>query len=117
MSVGTMPVGKIIARAVETILVAWLFYYVITLWASGKEDAALNNAVVALAIVAFVEASMRLVPRVVAWAETKSHVSSDEVFFRGIQAIILAVMAADAATWLIKGHGLGSTSPVVFSPW
>jgi hypothetical protein len=58
-------------------------------------------------MVAVVEATIWLVPRVVDWAEKKWQMSSDEVLFRGIQAIIVASLIADAASWLIAGEGFG----------
>ena len=56
MSLGTVPVGKIIARAVEAVLAVWIVKGAVDLYASGKHHAAVNNAILAAAIVVVVEA-------------------------------------------------------------
>jgi membrane protein YdbS with pleckstrin-like domain len=79
MSVGNIPVGKIIVRAVEAVLAAWIIKDALRLYHAGKPDAAVNNAILAVEMVAVVEALLWLVPRLVTWAEKKWHMSSDEV--------------------------------------
>ncbi len=37
--------------------------------------------------------------------------SSDEVFFRGIQVVIAVAMSADAMAWLLTGEGFGVHQP------
>ena len=54
---------------------------------------------------------MWLIPRLVGWAKRKWHLSADEVLFRGIQVVIIAAMAADAASWLLTGEGFGVNQP------
>jgi hypothetical protein len=107
MSLGKIPVGRIIVRVVEAVLAVWIVKDALALYIGGKPDAAINNAILAVEMVAVVEALMWLVPRLVVWADKKWQMSSDEVLFRGIQVIIVASMIADAASWLIAGEGFG----------
>jgi uncharacterized protein YbjQ (UPF0145 family) len=111
MSVGNIPVGKIIVRAVEAVLAAWIIKDALRLYNAGKPDAAVNNAILAVEMVAVVEALLWLVPRLVTWAEKKWHMSSHEVLFRGIQVIIVVAIVADATSWLITGEGFGVDQP------
>jgi uncharacterized protein YbjQ (UPF0145 family) len=111
MSVGNIPVGKIIVRAVEAVLAAWIIKDALRLYNAGKPDAAVNNAILAVEMVAVVEALLWLVPRLVTWAEKKWHMSSDEVLFRGIQVVIIAALVADAGSWLLTGEGFGVNQP------
>ncbi len=111
MSAGKIPVGKIVARTVEAVLAVAMLSLAVERFYAGKEDAAVNNAIFAVAVIAFVEALMWLVPRLAAWAEKKWHMSSDEVLFRGIQVVIIAAMVADAASWLLTGEGFGVHQP------
>ena len=103
--------SKIAVRAIEIGLVAWILYYVGKLFLAGDNNAAFNNAVFALAIVAVAETSLWLFPRLAAWAKKKWHITSDEVFFRGVQGSIIAAMLADAVSWLITGEGFGVNYP------
>ena len=103
--------SKIVVRAIEIGLVVWLLYYVGKLFLAGDKNAAFNNAVFALAIVAVAETTLWLFPRLAPWAKKKWHITSDEVLFRGIQVIIVASMIADAASWLIAGEGFGVNYP------
>jgi hypothetical protein len=107
MSLGRISSGKIIVRAVETVLAVWIFKGAVDLYSTGKHDTAFNEVILAVAIVAFVEAAIWLVPRLRAWGESKWRISSDELLFRGFQVIIIATMIADAASWLIAGKGFG----------
>jgi hypothetical protein len=111
MFVGKIPVGKIAARTVEAVLAVWIFKDAIRLYNAGKPDAAVNNAILAVAVVAVVEALLWLVPRLATWAQKKWDISSDEVLFRGIQVLIIAAMIADAASWVLTGEGFGVHQP------
>jgi len=106
--------SKTAVRAIEVGLVGWILYYVVKLFLAGDEDAAVSNAVLALAIVAITETSLLIVPRLTAWAAQKWHITSDEVFFRDIQVIIIAVLIADGASRLITGKGFGVNEPACF---
>jgi len=107
MFLGEISVGRIIVWVVEAVLAVWIIKDAPELFKAGKPDAAIHNALLAVGMVAVVEATIWLVPRVVDWAEKKWQMSSDEVLFRGIQVIIVASMIADAASWLIAGEGFG----------
>ena len=107
MFLGKVSVGRIIVRVVEAVLAVWIIKDAPELFKAGKPDAAIHNALLAVGMVAVVEATIWLFPRVVDWAEKKWQMSSDEVLFRGIQVIIVASMIADAASWLIAGEGFG----------
>ena len=111
MSVGKIPVGKIVARTVEAVLAVWISKDALGLYNAGKPDAAVNNAILAVAVIAVVEALLWMVPRLITWAEKKWHISSDEVLFRGIQVVIIAAMIADAASWVLTGEGFGVHQP------
>jgi uncharacterized protein YbjQ (UPF0145 family) len=106
-----MSWGKVVTRAGELIVVAWISYYVVGLWAAGRGEAAIANAVLAVAMVAVVETWLWAMPLLVAWAERRWRISSDEFLARAVQVIILLFMAADAATWLISGNGFGVNQP------
>jgi uncharacterized protein YbjQ (UPF0145 family) len=101
------PAGKIIVRAAELALAAWIIKGALALYFTGKQDIAVQEAILAVVIVAVLETLMWLVPRLVAWGESRWQMSSDEVIFRGIQVIIISVMIADGVSWLITGQGLG----------
>jgi len=103
--------SKVVVRAIEVGLVAWILYYAAKLFLASDEDAAVSNAVFALAIVTVTETSLWLVPRLTVWAEQKWNMASDEVFFRGIQVILIAFLIADAASWIITGEGVGVHQP------
>ena len=111
MFVGKISVGKIVARTVEAVLAVWIFKDAIRLYNAGKPDAAVNNAILAVAVVAVVDALLWLVPRLATWAQKKWDISSDEVLFRGIQVLIIAAMIADAASWVLTGEGFGVHQP------
>jgi uncharacterized protein YbjQ (UPF0145 family) len=103
--------SKIVVRAIEMGLVVWLLYYVGKLFLAGDKNAAFNNAVFALAIVAVAETTLWLFPRLAPWAKKKWHITSDEVFFRGVQGTIIAAMLADVVSLLITGAGFGVNYP------
>lgn len=111
MSVGKVSVGRIIVRVAEAVLAVWIIKDAVGLYHAGKPDAAINNAILAVEMVAIVEALLWLVPRLTIWAEKKWQMSSDEVLFRGIQVVIVAAIVADATSWLITGEGLGVHQP------
>jgi hypothetical protein len=75
---------------------------------AGKEDAAVNNAIFAVAVIAVVEALLWLQA---ARSRKKWKISSDEILFRGIQVIIIAAMVTDAGSWLLTGTGFGVHQP------
>ena len=103
-----MPLGKIIARAVEAFLALWIFKGAAGLYHAGKQDAAISDVVLAVAMVAMIESLMWL------WAQRskkRSKMSSDEVLFRGIQVVIAVAMSADAVSWLLTGEGFGVHQP------
>jgi hypothetical protein len=106
-----MSVGKIIARVVEALLALWIFKGAIDLFSAGRTDAAVKDAILAIAIVLVVEALIWLVPRSLAWAERNLGMSAEESVFRAIQVLILIAMLVDAATWLITGNGMGVHQP------
>ena len=106
-----IPAGKIMARTVEAVLAVWIIKDALRLYNAGKPDAAINNAILAVELVAVVEALMWLVPRLATWAEKKWQMSSDEFLFRGIQVVIIAAMVADAGSWLLTGEGFGVHQP------
>jgi len=107
MSSRKFPTGKIIVRAAEVVLAAWIIKGALALYSAGKQEIAVQEAILAVAIVAVVETLMWLVPLLVAWGEGRWQMSSDEVLFRGIQVTIISAMIADGASWLITGEGLG----------
>ena len=110
MSLGKVPVGKIIARTLEAVLA------VAMLVAGGRTPITLasrrcrgqqcdlrggaNRCRRSL-----VMATSGSVP------EKKWKISSDEILFRGIQVVIIAAMVADAASWLLTGEGFGVHQP------
>jgi hypothetical protein len=108
MSLGTVPVGKIITRTVEAALGVAIFSLAVERFLAGREDAAVNNAILAVAVIAVVEGLLWLRA---ARSQTKWDISPDEVFFRGIQVVIIAAMVADAASWLLTGEGFGVHQP------
>jgi hypothetical protein len=111
MFVGKISVGKIAARTVEAVLAVAMLSLAVERFYAGNEDAAVNNAILAVAVVAVVEALLWLVPRLATWAQQKWDISSDEALFRGIQVVIIAAMVADAASWLLTGEGFGVHQP------
>ena len=78
------------------------------LYNAGKQDAAVNNAIFAVAVIAVVEALLWLKA---ARSQKKWKISSDEFLFRGIQVVIIAAMVADAGSWLLTGEGFGVHQP------
>jgi uncharacterized protein YbjQ (UPF0145 family) len=106
-----MSWGKVFTRASELVLVAWVLEGAFHLYIDGRGESALQDAMLAGAIVATIESLMWVVPRLVDWATEKWKISSDEVLARAVQLIILLFMAADAATWLIRGDGFGVNQP------
>lgn len=108
MSLGTVPVGRIITRTVEAALGVAIFSLAVERFLAGREDAAVNNAILAVAVIAVVEGLLWLRA---ARSQTKWDISPDEVFFRGIQVVIIAAMVADAASWLLTGEGFGVHQP------
>ena len=111
MFVGKISIGKIAARTVEAVLAVAMLSLAVERFYAGNEDAAVNNAILAVAVVAVVEALLWLVPRLATWAQQKWDISSDEALFRGIQVVIIAAMVADAASWLLTGEGFGVHQP------
>ena len=106
-----MSVGKIIARGFEAVLALWILKGAIDLLSSGRTDAAVNDAILAIAIVLVVEALIWLVPRSLAWAERNLGMSAEESVFRAIQVVIAVAMSADAVSWLLTGEGFGVHQP------
>ena len=45
MFLGKIPVGRIVARTLETVLAAWIIKDALGLYNAGKPDAAVNNAI------------------------------------------------------------------------
>jgi uncharacterized protein YbjQ (UPF0145 family) len=111
MTVQEIPVSRVVLRAIEAVLAAWITKDAFLLYLGGKHDAAINNALIAATVVAVVEGGLWLIPRLVKWAYQRWGISSDEVFFRIIQVLILAAMVADGAAWLITGTGFGVNQP------
>ena len=111
MFVGKISVGKIAARTVEAVLAVAMLSLAVERFYAGNEDAAVNNAILAVAVVAVVEALLWLVPRLATWAQQKWDISSDEALFRGIQVVIIAAMVADAASWMLTREGFGVHQP------
>jgi uncharacterized protein YbjQ (UPF0145 family) len=108
MSVEKRPVGKIVVRTFEAVLAALFIKADLGLFYAGKHDAAVRNVILTVSVVVIIEALMWLAAT---RAEKKWQISSDEVFFRGIQVIIIAAMVADATSWLITGEGFGVHQP------
>ena len=108
MSLGTVPVGTIITRALEAVLAVAMLSLAVERLYAGKEDAAVNNAIFAVAVIAVVETLLWLQA---ARSQKKWKISSDEILFRGIQVVIIAAMVADAASWLLTGEGFGVNQP------
>ena len=48
MSLGKIPVGRIIVRVVEAVLAVWIIKDTLGLYIGGKPDAAINNAILAV---------------------------------------------------------------------
>jgi len=108
MSLGTVPVGRIITRTVEAALGVAIFSLAVERLYAGKDDAAVNNAIFAVAVIAVVEALLWLTA---ARSKNKWKISSAEILFRGIQVVIIGAMVADAASWLLTGEGFGVHQP------
>jgi uncharacterized protein YbjQ (UPF0145 family) len=108
MSLGTVPVGKIITRALEAVLTVAMLSLAVERLYAGKEDAAVNNAIFAVALIAVVETLLWLQA---ARSQKKWKISSGEILFRGIQVVIIAALVADAASWLLTGEGFGVDQP------
>jgi uncharacterized protein YbjQ (UPF0145 family) len=103
-----MSVGKIIARVFEATLALWIVKDALGLYFADKPAAAITNAILALAVVALVEALLWLMAT---RSRSQRAMSSDEVFFRGIQIVIAVAMSADAIAWLLTGVGFGVHQP------
>ena len=103
-----MSVGKIIARVFEAVLALWIVKDAFGLYFADKPAAAITNAILALAVVALVEALLWLTAT---RSRSERAMSSDEVFFRGIQIVIAVAMSADAIAWLLTGEGFGVHQP------
>ncbi len=106
-----MSVGKIIVRGFEAVLALWISKGAIDLLSSGRTDAAVKDAILAIAIVLVVEALIWLVPRSLAWAQRNLGMSAEESVLRALQVLIAITMLADAATWLMTGEGIGVHQP------
>jgi uncharacterized protein YbjQ (UPF0145 family) len=78
---------------------------------TGYRDTAVDSVIFVAVLLAAIEASMWLAPRLVSWAKRKWHISADEVFVRSIQLFITAAMVSDAASWLVVGEGFGVRQP------
>ena len=61
------PAGKIIVRAAELALAAWIIKGAFALYFAGKHDIAVQEAILAVVFVAVLETLMWLIPRLVAW--------------------------------------------------
>jgi uncharacterized protein YbjQ (UPF0145 family) len=103
-----MSVGKIIARVFEATLALWIVKDALGLYFADKPAAAITNAILALAVVALVEALLWLMAT---RSRSQRAISSDEVFLRGIQIVIAVAMSADAIAWLLTGEGFGVHQP------
>ena len=103
-----MSVGKIIARVFEATLALWIVKDALGLYFADKPAAAITNAILAFAVVALVEALLCLMAT---RSRSQRGMSSDEVFFRGIQIVIAVAMIADAIAWLLTGEGFGVHQP------
>ena len=108
MSLGKFPVAKIVVRAVEVVLATGVLALAIDRFFAGKADAAANNAIFAVAVIAVIEALMWLVT---VRSQERWNMSSDELLFRGVQVIIVVTMIADSALWLLTGEGFGVNHP------
>ena len=108
MSLETIPVGRIIVRTVETILVAWIVTDAFGLYHAGKQDAAISDVILVVAMVAIVETFMWLIAL---RSRKKWAMSSHEVFFRGIQVVVVVAMIADVTSSWFTGEGLGVHQP------
>ncbi len=108
MSLGKIPVGRIIVRVVEAVLAVWIIKDALVLYIGGKPDAAVNNAILAGAVIAVCESLIWLTT---ARARKKWNLSSEEILCRGIQALIAVAMIADAASSLLTGKGFGVHQP------
>jgi hypothetical protein len=112
MYLGKIPVGKIVARTVEAVLAMWILRdAAVRFHNTGNRDAAFDSVIFVAVLLAATEASMWLIPRLVAWGKKTWHVSAHEVFLRGIQGAIIAAMVADAASGLFTGEGFGVHQP------
>jgi uncharacterized protein YbjQ (UPF0145 family) len=112
MSVGRILIAKYSVRVVEVILAAWILRDAAVRFVdTGSQDAAVESVIFVAVLLAAIEASMWLAPRLVSWAKRKWHVSADEVLVRSIQLFIIAAMVSDAAAWLVTGEGFGVHQP------
>lgn len=103
-----MSVGRVVMRATEAIFAGWIVVGAVGLYAAGKHQAALNDVILGVALVAASEALLWLVS---ARRDKRWPISSDELFFRVVQVLILAAMLADGAAWLLTGSGFGVHQP------
>jgi hypothetical protein len=78
------------------------------LYNAGKPDAAVRNAILAVAVVIVGESLLWLTT---VRSRNRWGISSAEVFFRGIQVVIIAAMVAHAGSWLLTGTGFGVHQP------
>ncbi len=108
MSFGKIPLGKFIVRTVEAVLATVFLALAIDRFFAGKADAAANNAIFAVAVIAVIETLMWLVT---IRSQERWSMSSVELLFRGIQVIIVVTMIADASLWLLTGAGFGVNYP------
>jgi uncharacterized protein YbjQ (UPF0145 family) len=108
MSLGKIPVGKIIVRTVETVLIAWVIKDAFGLYDAGKKDAAIGDVILSVAIVVAVETILWLI---VLRSQKRWSISAEEVFVRGIQVIVVVAMIADVTSSLFTGEGLGVHQP------
>ena len=108
MFLGKISVGRIIVRVVEAVLAVWIIKDAVGLYHAGKQDAAVSDVILAVAMVAIVETLLWLIAR---RSQKNWSMSSDEVFVRGIQVIVVVAMIADVASWLLTGEGLGVHQP------
>ena len=106
-----MSVGKVVLRTVEAALAGWIIVGAVHLYSAGRHQAAVNDVLLAVGLIAIIETSVWLAPRLVRWAYQRWGISSDELFFRVIQVLILAAMFADGAAWLLTGAGFGVNQP------
>ena len=107
-----MSIGKLLIRAAEVVVIGWILAEAgLRFLETGDGAAGIHSIVFAGTLVAVIEAGVWLVPRLVRWAYQRWGITSDEVFFRIIQVLILAAMVADGAAWLITGTGFGVNQP------
>jgi len=77
MSLGKIPVGRIIVRTVETVLMAWFIKDAFGLYHAGKKDAAIGDVILSAAIIGAVETMLWLI---VLRSQKMWSISAEEVF-------------------------------------